>query len=125
MPSLVRTLVSAAAIALLTAVAGWWAPALVGLIVGAQRRRTWVAFWAGALGWMGLLGWQAAHGPVWTLAGRLAGIVPLPALGVLVSGPLFAGLLAWSAAEIGGRLLPRQGLPAGGVPVVTRIAPDS
>jgi hypothetical protein len=90
---------AAALMAVGTLLLGWWTVPLVAGLWAIWRKPV-DAGLAGALAWGGILGWQAWQGPVGTLAQRLAGIFPVPAVLLPLLTPLFAGLLAWSAAVV-------------------------
>ncbi|HEX9165444.1 MAG TPA: hypothetical protein VF862_06010 [Gemmatimonadales bacterium] len=108
MSATIRVILLTAAMAAGTVAAGWWMVPLLALGWGALGHRASGAFLAAVMAWALLLAWQSLQGPVGVLAERLAGVLPLPAWGVLAAGPLFAGVLGWSAATLGGlRRAPR------------------
>lgn len=103
MTALVQVVLGAVAVALGTWYGAWWAPALWGAIVGAAWARARPARWAAlaaALGWALLLvvPWLQGH-PVGTLARGLSASLGLPTWGFVLATPLFAALLAGSAAR--------------------------
>ena len=98
----IRVILLTAAMAAGTAAAGWWMVPLLALAWGVLGHRASGAFLAAVTAWALLLAWQSFQGPVGVLAERLAGVLPLPAWGLLATGPLFAGALGWSAATLGG-----------------------
>ena len=99
----------AAALALGTWLAGWWAvpaiAALYGLLAGARARSGVEAAVAAAFAWGGLLlAFRLAGFPIGALAGRLAGVVQLPEPALYAAVVLLPALLAGSAAALGGAL---------------------
>ena len=107
MPRPILGLLLAAAMVAATAWLGWWTlPVLAG--AWGLRYAPLDAALAAALSWGGLLAWQAARAPVMVLAERVGGIFSLPSWAMLLLTPLFAALLAWSAAAVAHRLVPRS-----------------
>lgn len=99
-------LATCVAFALGTLWLGWWAvPAASILAAFATRLRPFLVALAAGLAWSGFLLLDAVRGaPVLRLADRLSGVFGVPVAAVLAASPLFALLLAWSAAS-GVRLL--------------------
>lgn len=106
MPRPIMGLLLAAAMAAGTVWLGWWTLPVLAAVWGLRHAPLDAAL-AAALSWGGLLVWQAARAPVVVLAERLSGIFSLPSWAVLLLTPLFAALLAWSAAAVSHRLAPR------------------
>ncbi len=80
---------------------GWWAVPIAAAIWSAWRRHpAWRAGVAGTISWGGLLGLTIPTPALWRLAPRLGGILGLPGWAMLLMPPLFALLLAWSAARV-------------------------
>jgi hypothetical protein len=115
MPPLARTLVRlallAAAFALATWAFGWWTVPALAAAWGAVRARgapapggapmnrsPAEAGLAALLAWAALLAMAAARGPAGALAGRLAGVMRIPAPALVVVTLVFPAALAWSAA---------------------------
>lgn len=97
----------ALAMAVGTALAGWWTVPLVAMLWG-LRRPPGLALVSGLVAWSALLAWQATRGPVRELADRLAGVLSIPWWAILAAGPLFAGLMAWAGAELGAAVARRR-----------------
>ena len=94
----------AGAMALGTALLGWWAVPLLGLIYGAWRgteRGTAVAATSAFLGWSVLMAWNWMEGPVAELAGSLGAVMGLPGWALLLATALFPAVLAGTAAVVG------------------------
>jgi hypothetical protein len=94
----------ALAVALGTALAGWWAvPVVVALWLwispteGSPVRRAMIG---AALGWVLLLGWTALHGPIGPIARRAGGLFRLPGWGLVLVTLLFPAALAGLVAVI-------------------------
>jgi hypothetical protein len=94
----------ALAVAMGTALAGWWAvPVVVTLWLwlspdeGSPVRRAMIG---AALGWALLLGWAALHGPIGPLARRAGGLLRLPGWGLVLVTLLFPAALAGLVAAI-------------------------
>lgn len=106
--ALERVVVPTALIATGTWLVGWWSVPLVAAAWQLWRRdtRPWLAGVAGFLAWAALLGWLAPAGPERELAHRLAAMLGTPGFVPGLATPLFAGLLAWSAAGLVFHLLP-------------------
>ena len=101
MPVSALVFIGAALFAAGTALAGWWAvPLLAGLWALWFRPRPILVAASGALAWGGLLGWQVIRGPVGVLARRLGAVFQVPPWVLLLTTPLFAALLALSAAAL-------------------------
>jgi hypothetical protein len=81
---------------------GWWSVPLVAAAWQLRRPqpRPWLAGIAGFLAWAALLGWLGPAEPQRVLADRLAAILDVPGFVPGLATPLFAGLLAWSAAGV-------------------------
>jgi hypothetical protein len=107
-----RLAMLAAAFALVTRAAGWWAVPLTAavwtVIYRGPSGAPWKTGMAAVIGWGGILLWTAATAPLGELARRFAGVVGVPAAGLIVLTLVFGGALAWSAAELTGALQPRR-----------------
>jgi hypothetical protein len=95
------------AVAVGTALAGWWAvPVVVAVWVWlspSPGSPVWRAVIGAALAWGLLLGWTALHGPIGPLARRAGGLIWLPGWGLVLATVLFPATLAGLAALIFGR----------------------
>jgi hypothetical protein len=104
MMQLLRLALLAAAFAVATFVAGWWAVPVVAACYAAitlnQRGSAVASGFAAMFGWTALLILDAAQGPVGTLAAELGGILRLKPVGVYGVTIAFPGLLAVSAAVV-------------------------
>jgi hypothetical protein len=97
------------AVAVGTALAGWWAvPVVTGVwlwpspAAGSPVRRAMIG---AALGWALLFGWTALHGPIGPLARRAGGLIGLPGWGLVLVTLFFpAALAGLVAGAIRGRL---------------------
>ncbi len=90
-----------AALAGATASVGWWGIAVVAALWSLIRRGApWRAGAAAAAAWLLLLGFTVSWGPLSRLVPRVGGAVGLPGWAVVLLAPVFAWLLAWSAARI-------------------------
>ncbi|HXG44116.1 MAG TPA: hypothetical protein VNJ71_05075 [Gemmatimonadales bacterium] len=106
--ALERVVAPTALIATGTWLVGWWSVPLLAAAWQLRRRDTppWLVGIAGFLAWAALLGWLAPAGPKRELADRLAALLGTPGFVPGFVTPLFAGLLAWSAAGVVFHLLP-------------------
>ena len=97
-----RIVLLAAALALGTVVAGWWALPVLGAVWGLiNGGRRWVGsqtIAAGALAWGALLWWTATVGPFALLVSKTSAIMGLPPAVLFALTVLFGGLAAGSAA---------------------------
>ncbi len=86
--------------ALATWLGGWWTIMAIAAIWSLWRRRSaWRAGLAAGLSWTALLTLIPLD-PLLRLAPRLGGVIGLPGWAMLLVPPLFAFLLAWSAARV-------------------------
>jgi hypothetical protein len=112
MRGVLRLAMLAAAFALATWTLGWWAVPVVAMvwtfIFRGPSSAPWKTAMAAVIGWGGILLWTAAVGPLGELARRVAGIMGVPAAGIIVLTLVFGGLLAWSAATIADSLQERN-----------------
>jgi hypothetical protein len=94
----------APAFALATAVLGWWAVPVLGVVWGAVATRgerpVRMAATAAALGWAILLVWGATQGPVHVVARRVGPVLMLPGWLFVALTLLFPALLAASATQV-------------------------
>lgn len=81
---------------------GWIAVPVLAFAAGAWRGASALVAVGAALGWGALLLLGAARGPLWTLAGRVGGVLGVPAVALVLATVAFAWLLGWSAAVLGG-----------------------
>jgi hypothetical protein len=92
----------------LTWVVGWWGVVVSSLVVGAMWWRrpaiAWIVALAAITGWGALLLVNAASGRLGALADAVSGVMRIPASVLMIATLLFAGLLGWSAAVVGGEL---------------------
>jgi hypothetical protein len=104
MRTALRFALLAAAFALVTRAAAWWAvpvtAAVWTVIYRGPSGAPWKTGMAAVIGWGGILLWAAATGPLGELARRFAGVVGVPAAGLIVLTLVLGGTLAWSAAEL-------------------------
>jgi hypothetical protein len=104
MMTLARLVLLAAAFAIATFVAGWWAVPVVAAcyaaITTAHRGSAVISGFAAMLGWAALLSIAAAQGPVGTLARELGGVLQLKPIAVYAVTIAYPGLLAISAAIV-------------------------
>lgn len=103
----------AAVIAVGTWFAGWWMVPVLAAGWQAWRPRSAPVLVAVAaiLGWAALL-MLLPPAPLLRLLGRLAGLFHLPVWAMALTAPIYAGLLAWSAARIVAALDPRRAATA-------------
>jgi hypothetical protein len=104
MRTVLRFALLAAAFALVTRAAGWWAVPVTAVVWTIIYRGPSSAPWktgvAAIVAWGGILRWPAATAPLGELARRFAGVVGVPAFGLIVLTLVFGGALAWSASEL-------------------------
>ncbi len=102
------TLVLVLAFVLITWVFGWWGVALLAFLAGAlawsSDGRPWITALAAALAWGALLLTNVTGGRFATLSSSLSGVMRIPAAALVVATIIFAALLAWSGAVLGGEL---------------------
>jgi len=103
-----RLLAAGFGVALLTWLAGWWAVVVVALVAGALPARLRLGGGpmaaAGALGWAMLLARHVLHPAFATLLERVGGVLQLPGVALLAVALLYAALLGWSGATVGGAI---------------------
>ena len=108
MRALVLWLVLLAAIALGTAVLGWWAVPVVaavwGLATPVKKGTWWRAAVAASGAWALLLLFTAIQGPVGELASKVGAVFALPGFAFVLLTLLFPAVMAASAAELAGTL---------------------
>ena len=115
-----RILLLAGAFTLATLLLGWWGVAIAavvaGLFLGWQPGGTIDVVLGALLSWSALLAWEATRGPLLALAARLGPVFFVPGPVFLLLPLLYAVLLAWSGAALGGaltsRLRGRRAVPA-------------
>lgn len=102
MRTILRLALLSAAFAAATFTFGWWgvpviaaAWAVVARDIPSAARD---AALGGLVGWAALLHFASAHGPVWTLAQQLGGVMKVPSAVLVLVTLLFPALVAWSAA---------------------------
>lgn len=84
-----------------TSLFGWWSLAPIAVLWSLLRRGApWKAGAAAATAWLALLGFTVAWGPLSRLAPRVGGALGLPGWAFVLLSPVFAWLLAWSAARV-------------------------
>ena len=84
---------------------GWWAVPLLAALWGVLTRAETIQASAAAalsalVAWAALLLWGAVRGPVFELAGALAGVLGVPATALVLLTVLFPSALAWSASTV-------------------------
>jgi hypothetical protein len=96
------------ALAVATAVLGWWTVPVLAAAFGASRfaarRAWWIAALAGSVAWALLLAVSSLQGPVAALADKLGGVFGLPGFAVIGLTLIFPAVLAGSAAELAAAL---------------------
>ena len=101
-------LVAAAAVCLFTWIVGWWGVVVAALVVGGMWWRrpaiAWIVALAAIAGWSALLLVNLTGGRFGALTDAIGGVMRIPASVLMIATLLFAGLLAWSAAVIGGEV---------------------
>jgi hypothetical protein len=102
------------AFAVVTFAMGWWAVAVLAVIVGlaapANARSVRYATICAAAGWAVLLVLSAARGPVREVAFRFGGVMGIPPLALFGVTLLFPALLAWAASSLAAAI--RTTMPA-------------
>ncbi len=101
---MITVVVLGAAMALGTALAGWWAVPALGLVYGLWRGPDGAGAVAGGgalLGWSMLTVWNWLSGPVMELSGSVGAILGLPAWALPLATALFPAWLAGAAAAVG------------------------
>ena len=102
-------LLLAAAVAIATALVGWWGVPIVagaaGYLLGRDRAPGILAAVGAAIAWSSiLLSYRVLGLPIDVLARRLAGAMQLPLLGLVALSVVFPALLAGAAAALAGHL---------------------
>lgn len=100
-------LATALGVATLTWLLGWWGVVIAALVAGVvlQRRgAAWLVALAAVVAWGALLAVDTLGGRFPSLATSIAGVLRVPLVALLVVTLLFAALLAWSAAVLGGEI---------------------
>lgn len=102
---LLQTVMLAVAVALATALLGWWAVPLLGLVWGVAAdpadHPALEYSLASGLGWVSLLIWTASQGPIGAVAERTAGVMGVRSQLLYAITFLFPVALGWSAAVAG------------------------
>jgi hypothetical protein len=108
MKALVSWLALVVAIALGTALLGWWSVPVVGALWGlakqAGKGTWWRAALAGSGAWALLLLFTSTQGPVGALADKVGAVFAIPGFAFVVLTLLFPAALAGSAAEFASTL---------------------
>ena len=92
------------ALALGTAVVGWWSVPVLGLAYGVwtgERRAGATAGISAFLAWSALMLWNWFEGPLAELSESLGAVMGLPGWTLLIVTVLFPTVLAWTAAGVG------------------------
>ena len=95
-----------------TVALGWWTVPLVAGLWGLRGRAADAAL-AGLVAWSALLAAQATRAPLGALLDRLSTLFGIPGWLLVALTPIFAALLAWSAATLTATAA-RRGTPLGG-----------
>ena len=110
--NLLQIVLLSIAVALATAIVGWYAVPVLGclwgVISGRQERPALSYSLAAGLGWAILLVWAASQGPMSVLADRAAGVFGVRAEVLYAVTILFPVPVGWGAAVVGeyaGRLM--------------------
>jgi hypothetical protein len=85
-----------------TAVGGWWGVAVAAFVWGAWSGRAGGVGIAAVCAWGSVLVWTGVIGPLPDLVTALGTIVGAPGWVLVVATLVFPGVLAWSAAVVGG-----------------------
>jgi len=104
---MIALLVTSLAVAALTWLLGWWGVVVGALVAGAlleRRTAAWLVALAAVVAWCALFLLDAIGGRFATLASSIAGVMRVPAPALVLVALLFAALLAWSAAVVGGAI---------------------
>ena len=80
---------------------GWWAVPIVALVAGLLGCPALLTGTASATAWLAILAIDAVAGSIPRVASVLAGVMGLPAFGVVALTLALPALLGWSAASIG------------------------
>lgn len=84
-----------------TSLLGWWSLVPVAAVWSLARRGApWKAGAAAAATWLTLVGFTVSWGPLSRLAPRVGGVIGIPGWAFVLASPVFAWLLAWSAARV-------------------------
>lgn len=84
-----------------TIIAGWWClPLIAALWCVGRRGLPWRAGAAAAVAWVVLPAFTLQWGPLSRLMPRIGGVLGLPGWVFLLLPPVYAWLLAWSAARV-------------------------
>jgi hypothetical protein len=84
-----------------TSIFGWWSLVPVAVVWSLLRRGApWKAGASAATAWVALIGFTIAWGPLSRLAPRVGGVLGMPGWAFVLLSPVFAWLLAWSAARL-------------------------
>lgn len=92
------------AMALGTALLGWWAVPVLGLAYGLWRGTGSAAVEAGGsalMGWSALMAWNWVEGPMVELTSSLGAVMGVPGWALLLTTALFPAVLAGTAATLG------------------------
>ena len=96
------------AVCVLTWIVGWWGVVVAALVIGAVWWRrpaiAWVVALAAITGWSALMLVNLVGGRFVALTDVVSGVMRIPASALVIAALLFAGLLGWSAAVVGGEL---------------------
>ena len=105
---MISFVITALVVAVLTWLLGWWGVVVAALGAGAllwrRRAGAWLVALAAVVAWGSLLVMDSIGGRFATLAASLAGVMRVPAPALRIVALLFAALLAWSAAVVGGEI---------------------
>jgi hypothetical protein len=105
---MIAFVLTALAMATLTWLLGWWGVVVAAFVAGGLLHRrgagAWVVAAAAVIGWCALFLVDSIGGRFAALATSVAGVMRLPVPALLIVALLFAALLAWSAAVVGGEI---------------------
>lgn len=122
-----RLLAATLATSALTWWLGWWAVVPIAIVAGALPPRFRLGpgamALAGMLGWGALLVVQVTHPAFGALLERVASVFQLPGAALVIVTLLYAMLLAWSAAVIGGAISGARRVPATVTPASAEASP--
>jgi hypothetical protein len=91
-----------------TAVGGWWGVGLAAFAWGAWTGRARVVAAAAVCAWGSVLVWTAGAGALGRLIAELGQVAMVPGWVLVVATLVFPGVLAWSAAVVGGGVTERR-----------------
>lgn len=105
---MIALLGTALGVGALTWLLGWWGVVIAALVAGAVLHQrdgaAWLVALAAVVAWGALFVVDMLGGRFAVLAASIGGVLRVPAGALLIVALLFGGLLAWSAAVVGGEI---------------------